>query len=88
MSPIQKGSHVYGRRGRYIGVVERTNDQLMRIRDLVLGKVYYVPLSAVIGALPGAHEVFLAPSRDEIDGMGWLLPPHGLADETTRLPGH
>ncbi len=83
MIEIRPGAHVYGRHGGYVGVVEAATDSLMRVRAREpLSRVYYVPTSAVIGWLPGGHELFLSCTCDELTEMGWLHAPHGTDDAT------
>jgi hypothetical protein len=81
MIDIHPGAQVYARHGRYVGVVEAASEGLIRVRTLEpIGRVFYVPQSAVIGCLPGGREIFLACTCEELASKGWLYPPHGLPE--------
>lgn len=83
MDDIRPGAQVYDCDGDYVGTVEAVGDGLVRIRaGTIASPIYYVPQGAVIGSLPGDHEVFLSVEVNALDGMGWLHPPHG------RIPTH
>lgn len=80
MLEIKPGSQVYDRDGEYVGRVEAADPTLFRVRAAApLSPVYYVPCDAVLGELPGDHEIFLRCAVDDLDRMGWLHPPHGYA---------
>lgn len=77
---IKPGTYVYAIHGRYVGRVEAANGYLLRVRgDGARTPVYYVPMAAVAGELPGGREIFLNCSIDELPTMGWMHPPHGAA---------
>lgn len=80
---IGPGTQVYGRRGGYVGVVLAAGADVLRIRAATpLAQTYYVPRAAVIGTLPGGHEIFINCLLDDLERMGWQHPPHSAFSAT------
>ncbi len=85
MIDIQRGAQVYGRQGRYLGVVEAAGTDLLRVRaDEPFRRVYYIPTSAVIGWLPGGREIFLGCTCEELVVKGWMHAPQRTSEGPDR----
>lgn len=74
-SAIKTGAHVYGRRGGHVGVVEAADAEELRVRgDGPMSRVFYVPVEAVVGMMPGGREIFLDCLREDLDALAWQHP--------------
>ncbi len=74
---IGLGTYVYGSNGEFVGKVEFVDADHIRVRGpLPMTSVYYIPISAVAGAMGAGREVFLNCSKDQLSAKAWLLSPH------------
>jgi hypothetical protein len=74
MEIVQPGWQIVDAEGVEIGRVDAVGDGYLEVEEgLVAAERLYIPLSAVESAAEGA--VTLNVTRDEIDAVGWVVPP-------------
>jgi hypothetical protein len=77
MEIVQPGWHIVDAEGTEIGRVDAVGDRFLEVEEgLLAAERLYIPLTAVESAAEGA--VTLNVTRDEVDAVGWVVPPQTL----------
>ena len=76
---VQPGWQIVDAEGVEIGRVDAVGDGFIEVEEgLLAAERLYIPLSAVESAAEGA--VTLNVTRDEVDAVGWVVPPQTSDD--------
>ena len=77
---VTRGLDVLDANGDKLGSVTRVHDQVVEVKEgvLGLGRSLYVPVGAV--ASVNREELYLTVGKSALDGLGWHDRPPGLSD--------
>ena len=74
MDIVQPGWQITDAEGTEIGQVDAVGDGYLEVEEgLLAAERLYIPVSAVESAADGV--VALNVTRDEVDSVGWIVPP-------------
>lgn len=80
MEIVQPGWQIVDAEGTEIGAVDDVGDGYVVVEEgLLAAERLYIPVSAIESAADGVVELNV--TRDEIDTVGWVVPPQTADDE-------
>ena len=80
MEIVQPGWQIVDADGTEIGPVAEVGDGYVVVEEgLLAAERLYIPVSAVESATDGVVELNV--TRDEVDTVGWVVPPQPADDE-------